>query len=89
MDDNYLTIIDENGNEILCEILFTFESDETKKSYVFYVPVETKDDEEIEVLCSSYIPEADGSIGKLFEIENDEEWDMLEEVFEAHMDSLE
>ncbi len=27
LDENQLTVIDENGNELLCEILFTFETD--------------------------------------------------------------
>ena len=88
MDENYLTVVDEDGNEILCEILFTFESDETDKAYVFYVPVEgVDDDSEVEVLCSSYIPEEDGSIGQLFEIDSDEEWDMIEEIFDNYMSS--
>ncbi len=90
MDENYLTVVDENGNESLCEILFTFDSDEFEKSYVFYVPVETKDDdEEIEVLCSSYVQEEDGSIGQLSPIENDDEWDMVEEVFNTYMNNME
>lgn len=88
MDENYLTVVDEDGNEILCEILFTFDSDEFEKSYVFYVPVETADEEDIEVLCSSYQPEADGSIGKLSPIETDEEWDMIEEVFNTYMSNI-
>ena len=30
--ENQLTIIDENGNEILCEVLFTFNSEEFNKN---------------------------------------------------------
>lgn len=88
MDENYLRVVDEEGNEILCEILFTFDSDEFEKSYVFYVPVETTDDEDVEVLCSAYEPEEDGSIGKLTPIESDEEWDMVEEVFDTYMNNM-
>ena len=33
-NDNKLTYIDENGNEVLCEVLFTFESEETNKNYM-------------------------------------------------------
>ncbi len=89
MDENYLTVVDEDGNEILCEILFTFDSEENEKSYVFYVPVETSDDDDIEVLCSAYQPDEDGSIGQLSEIESDEEWDMIEEVFNTYMSNME
>ena len=30
------TIINDQGEEVECEILFTFDSDETKKSYIVY-----------------------------------------------------
>ena len=30
------TIVNDEGKEIECEILFTFDSDETKKSYIVY-----------------------------------------------------
>ena len=30
------TIVNDKGEEIECEILFTFDSDETKKSYIVY-----------------------------------------------------
>ncbi len=90
MDENYLTIVDEDGNEILCEILFTFDSDEYEKSYVLYVPIETKDDdEEVEVLCSSYISQDDDEFGELSPIEDEEEWDMIEEVFNTFVSNME
>lgn len=88
MDENLITILDENGNEVLCEILFTFDSDEFNRSYILYVPVETKDDDdEVEVLCSAYIPKEDGSVGQLLPVEDDKEWEMVEEVFNTYMDS--
>ena len=52
-------------------------------------PVETSDDDDIEVLCSAYQPDEDGSIGQLSEIESDEEWDMIEEVFNTYMSNME
>jgi len=89
MDENYLTVVDENGNEVLCEILFTFDSDEYEKSYVLYVPVETKDeDEDVEVLCSSYVAQEDEKIGELMPIEDDEEWEMIEEVFNTYVNGM-
>ena len=38
-ETNTITVVDEQGNEQLCEILFTFESDEFGKSYVLYYPL--------------------------------------------------
>lgn len=81
MDEQYLTVVDEEGNEMLCEIIYTFHSEDYDKFYVLYVPVETEEDEEVEVFCSTYIPTEDGLIGDLSPIETDEEWDMIEETF--------
>jgi uncharacterized protein YrzB (UPF0473 family) len=82
MSDNTIVITKADGTEITCEILFTFHSDETEKDYVLYVEV---DDEEGNVFASSYTEEADGMIGELFDIpeENEEEWQMIEEVLNA------
>ena len=73
--DQQLTIIDEEGNEVLCQILFTFESEEFKKNYVLFYPLDDSDDEEnVTVMAASYV-EGENGIGELQEIETDEEWD--------------
>ena len=78
--DQQLTIIDEEGNEILCQILFTFESEEFKKNYVLFYPLESDDDDEnVTVMAASY-EEGENGIGELKEIETDEEWDLIEDV---------
>jgi len=33
---NTIKVYDENGNEVICDILFTFDNEETKKSYIVY-----------------------------------------------------
>lgn len=78
--ENRLTFIDEDGNEVLCEILFTFESKEFNKNYVLFYPV-GGDEDEIEVMAASYIPTEDGE-GELQAIETAEEWQMIEEVLD-------
>lgn len=81
-EDNheYITIIDEDGNEELYEILFTFDSDDFDKSYVLVFPAGAGEGEEVELSAFSY-QEADGGLdGSLDAIESDEEWEMIEEV---------
>ena len=34
--DSFLTLVDEEGNEELCQIIFTFESEELGKKYVIF-----------------------------------------------------
>lgn len=87
--ENQITVIDENGNEQLCEVLFTFESEEFKKSYVLYYPVGTSDDEEVEIHASSFTPSEDGEDGELEPIETEEEWDLVEEMLNTFLDEEE
>ena len=36
MKKNTFSMLDENGNEVVYDVLFTFESDETGKNYIVY-----------------------------------------------------
>ncbi len=82
LKENQLTYVDDKGNEILCDILFTFESEEFKKSYVLFYPTGSLEEEEIEVYAASFVP-LEGEIGELNEITTDEEWAMIEEILES------
>ena len=86
-----ITIVDENGNEQLCNVLFTFESDEFGKSYVLYYPIGAEEDEneEIEIHASSFVPNEDGEDGELLPVESDAEWDMIEEMLSTFLDEQE
>lgn len=81
--EKHITVVDENGNEQLCEVLFTFESEDFGKSYVFYYPIgsEYDDEEETEIHVSAFIPSEGEQEGELQPIETEEEWDMIEEVW--------
>ncbi|MRX55902.1 DUF1292 domain-containing protein [Bacillus idriensis] len=88
--EKQITVVDENGNEQLCEILFTFASEEFGKSYVLYYPLgEQDDEEEIEIHASSFEPTADGVDGELAPIEAEEEWDLVEEMLNTFLDNEE
>ena len=86
-----ITIVDESGNEQLCNVLFTFESDEFEKSYVLYYPIGAEEDEneEIEIHASSFTPNEDGEDGELLPVESDAEWDMIEEMLSTFLDEQE
>ena len=76
-----IIIPDEKGEEHLFEVLFTFDVDDTKQSYIAVVPVEQKDDEEVEVYAFRYEEkgEEDNDLA-LFPIESDQEWEIVEEM---------
>ncbi|MBP1947625.1 Uncharacterized protein YrzB, UPF0473 family [Virgibacillus subterraneus] len=76
-----IIIPDENGEEHLFEVLFTFDVDQTEQSYIAVVPVEQKDDEEVEVYAFRYEEkEKDDNDLSLFPIESEQEWEIVEEM---------
>lgn len=89
--ENNITVVDEQGNEQLCEVLFTFDSEEFGKSYVLYYPIGAEDDDEddIEIHASAFMPNEEGEDGELMPIETDEEWDMIEEMLNTFLDEQE
>jgi uncharacterized protein YrzB (UPF0473 family) len=71
-------VTNDEGKEIEYEVLFTFDSDETKKSYMAYTD-NTKDEMgNIKVYASAYIP--GGETTELLPIETDKEWKIIETI---------
>ena len=79
MDERTLKVEDEHGKEYEYEILFTFTSEKTKKSYVIFK--EPGDSEE--VFASIYNEDAENG-GTLLPVETDEEWDEIEERIDEY-----
>ena len=52
-------VIDDEGKEIECETLFTFESDETGKNYIVYTDNTTDEEGNTKVYASIYNPDED------------------------------
>ncbi|GLB46685.1 UPF0473 protein [Philodulcilactobacillus myokoensis] len=78
-----ITMIDKNGNERLFDIILTFKSEDYHRSYILVAPSDQVGTDELHV--QAYAME-DGSDptnpqnGKLLEIHDDKEWDMVESV---------
>lgn len=87
-EDRQITLIDDQGNEELYEVLFTFHSDDYDKSYVLLYPAVVGDDEDIEVQAFSYDADDAGDVtsSDLHEIESDDEWDMVQGVLNTFLD---
>ena len=73
-------ILGDNGQEIECEVLFTFESDETKKNYIVYTDNTLDEEGNTKVYASIYNPDEDET--KLLPIETDKEWKIIETILE-------
>lgn len=81
MDTNKLVIIEDDGTQKEMEILFTFENDENGNSYVLFTDPQ---DETGEVFACRYDDE-----GHLEQINDEKEYEIVEEVFNTFVEELE
>ena len=76
-NEKKIIIEDGDGKEHVMEILFTYHNDEREKDYVFFYDPEDPD---------NVIPMIYYKDGRLEDIEDDEEYDEVEEVFNAYQE---
>lgn len=72
-------IPDEEGNEEEFEVIMKFEMDDSDAKYMMVVPVHSEDEDTDEVYAFRY--EEDGDELKLYTIEDEDEWNIVEETF--------
>ena len=77
-NENQMVVTDAEGKEHLMNILFTYDNEERKASYVFFYDSEDPNEE---VVVMRYLES-----GELEPIEDDEEYDEVEEVFNTWQD---
>lgn len=80
-EKNTFKVIDNEGKEVVCEVLFTFDSEETNKSYIVYTDNTTDDSGNVKVYASVYIPDAKTT--ELLPIETEREWKIIETILES------
>ena len=78
-------VIDDKGKEIECEVLFTFESDETGKNYIVYTDNTTDEQGNTKVYASIYTPNEENL--NLTAIETEKEWKIIETILQEEVKS--
>lgn len=78
MENNTFKVINKEGQEVECNVLFTFDSDETKKSYIVYTDNSKDDKGNIQVYASIFHPDEENT--KLEPIETEKEWKVIETI---------
>ena len=80
MDDKNgkLIIKNDKGETIECDVLFTFDSDETKKSYIAYTDNTMDEKGNVKVYANSYDPT--GEDLSLQPLESEKEWKVIENI---------
>ena len=80
-EKNKITLLDEEGKEHFFDVLFTFDSDETKKSYMVYTDHEKDADGKEKVYASIYDPK--GVDKTVYPIETEKEWLIIENILSS------
>ena len=79
-------MVTEDGKEIICNVLFTFDSEETKKSYIAYTD-NTKDEKgNIKVYANTY--DKTGEDLKLSQLTTDKEWKIIDNILASVIDMV-
>ena len=81
MEKNTFVMTDEKGKEITCQVLFTFESEETGKNYIAYTDNSTDEKGNTQVFASIYNPNDENA--KFEPIESEKEWKIIETILET------
>lgn len=87
LEPEIIYIPDEEGNEEEFEVIMKFEVDGSDHKYMMVVPLESDDEETDEVYAFRY--EEDGEELKLYTIDDEEEWNLVEETFNTLLEEME
>ena len=74
-------VLDDKGKEVVCEPLFTFESEETGKKYVVYTDHSLDKSGNVRVFASIYNVTEKGQ--ELLPIKSEKEWKVIETILES------
>ncbi|SEN72065.1 DUF1292 domain-containing protein [Lihuaxuella thermophila] len=90
IEPEYIKIPTDEGTEETFEILFTFDHEETGRKYMFLTPVDAPVESESadrEVIAFRYSwDEAGGFQLELIDEDNEEEWKLVQDAFNAMME---
>ncbi len=86
MENNTFKVINNDGVEVTCDILFTFDSEETKKSYIVYTDNSKDAEGNVQVFASIYDPKQENP--KLEPIESDQEWKIIETILNTLQEEI-
>lgn len=84
--ENTFKVINENGEEIMCDVLFTFDSEETKKSYIVYTDNSKDEEGNVQVFASIYDPAQENQ--KLEPITTEQEWKVIETILNTLQEEI-
>lgn len=84
--NNKIKITTESGAQVICDILFTFDNEETEKSYIVYTDNSKDDNGKVRVYASIYDPTDPKS--KLEDIKTDKEWKVIDTILQTLQEEI-
>ena len=79
--NRYFTVTDKSGKTVEYEILFTFDSNETNKSYIVFTDNTLDEDGSVVTYAATY--DKKGDTLELQDIETDQEWNLIENLLSS------
>ena len=80
------TIKNEEGKELECDVLFTFDAEDGKKHYIVFTDNTLDDDGNVKVYANTYDPT--GKNTDLGAIETEAEWQIIEKLLASLQDKI-
>lgn len=82
MDNSVFYATNEKNERVKCNIIFTFDSDETNKSYVVFTDNTFDEEGRMRVSAATYKPNKYEEIDEIFPIETEKEWQTINYLIE-------
>ena len=80
------TITNNKGEVLVCDVLFTFDDDKFKKSYIVFTDNSLDENGNIKVYANTFDPTGkDPNLGK---IESEEEWENIEKLLSSLQEKI-
>lgn len=80
-------IVNDKGEKLTCEVLFTFDSEETNKSYIVYTDNTSDSEGNLKVYANVYDPTGENS--ELMPITEEKEWQVIENILASLHNKME
>ena len=85
-EKNTIKVTNDKGETVVCDILFTFDSEETGKSYIVYTDNSKDENGKVRVYASIYNPNDPKT--KLEDITTDKEWKVIDTILQTLQEEI-
>ena len=86
LDNGKIVIKNDKGEELVCDVLFTFDSDETNKSYIAYTDNSKDESGNTKVYASTY--DKEGEDLSLKPLITEKEWKIIDNILASVLDMV-